>query len=193
MRTSKSLAISMVVLIIFAMIFPFLFYVRAKQDIAVNSTPMERRNQSVAYMGENSNVNTLCATTLGALPCIGEAKILVFYTDFLNGSENWTASKYEVENLFFSEAGKTDASLAYTEQDSLRSYYYRSSYGKLDITGTVYEYQTQKDTSHYTSLSVVLDEIIAYYKDIIDWNEYDKNRDGYVDGVYVIARNEVAF
>ena len=144
----------------------------------------------VPYMGVNSNVNTIHATTVGAMPCVGEAKILVFYTDFLNGASNWSKTKEEVENMFFSEEGKTDASLAYSDSDSLRSFYYRSSYGKVDITGRVFEYQTQKDTSYYTSTSTVLDEIIDYYEDIINWDDYDANEDGYIDGIYLIARNK---
>ncbi len=145
--------------------------------------------QTQYYLHPESNVDTIHATTVGALPCIGEARVLVFYTDFLNGAENWTKSKEEVEQMFFSEEGKTDASLAYSEKDSLRSYYYRSSYGKVDITGTVYEYQTKQDVSCYTELSMVLDEIIEHYRDKINWADYDGNHDGYVDGIYLIARS----
>ena len=112
------------------------------------ATRSESNTALVPYMGVNSNVNTIRATTVGALPCIGEAKILVFYTDFLNGAPNWKKTKEEVEDMFFSEEGKTNASLAYSNSDSLRSFYYRSSYGKVDITGTVFEYQTQQDTSY---------------------------------------------
>ena len=145
------------------------------------------------YLSENSNVDTIRATTVGALPCIGEAKILVFYVDFKGGDTNWTKSKAQVEDMFFSETGKTDPSVAYSEADSLRSYYYRSSYGKVDITGTVIEYQTQNDTSYYDSFDSVLTEVIEYHRDLINWDEYDGNSDGYVDGVYLIARNKHSF
>ena len=145
------------------------------------------------YLHENSNVDTIHATTVGALPCIGEARVLVFYTDFLNGDQNCTKTVEEINDLFFSEAAKNDSSLAYTAADSLRSFYYRSSYGKVDITGTVYEYQTQQDTSCYASAEAVFDEIIEHYRDIINWDDYDANRDGYIDGLYLIARNRHSF
>ena len=140
------------------------------------------------YLSENSNVDTIHATTVGAMPCIGEAKILVFYTDFGGEAVNLTKTKEEVEDLFFSEKGKTDPSLAYSEEDSLRSYYYRSSYGKLDITGSVFEYQAKNDINYYENLYMVLDEIIEHYKDSINWNEYDGNNDGYIDGIYVVSK-----
>lgn len=140
------------------------------------------------YLSENSNVDTIHATTVGAMPCIGEAKILVFYTDFGNEEINLTKTKEEVEDLFFSEKGKIDSSLAYSEEDSLRSYYYRSSYGKLDITGSVFEYQAKNDITYYENLYMVLDEIIEHYEDAINWNEYDGNGDGYIDGIYVVSK-----
>ena len=126
------------------------------------SEPDEQKmEQDTYYLHENSNVDTIHALTQGALPCIGEARILVFYVDFKNGAENWPYTVEEVENMFFSEKGKNDATIAYSEEDSLRSVYYRSSYGKVDITGEVYEYETQYDTSYYTGLPMVLDEVIG--------------------------------
>ena len=150
-------------------------------------------SSSTYYLHENSNVDTIHATTVGAMPCIGEARIIVFYVDFLNGSPNWTKTVEEVNDMFFSETAKNDSSLAYSESDSLRSYYYRSSYGKVDITGTVYEYQTAHDTSYYTDANMALGEVIEYYRNIINWDDYDGNNDGYIDGIYLIARNSHSF
>lgn len=160
------------------------------EDVSTKGVDSKTETLPASYMGVNSNVNTIRATTVGALPCIGDVKVLVFYTDFLNGSTNWTRTKEEVEEFFFSEDGKKDPSLAYSNDDSLRSFYYRSSYGKVDITGTVYEYQTKHDTSYYTKTQMALDEIIEHYKVLINWEDYDTNGDGYVDGIYLIARNK---
>jgi len=135
-------------------------------------------------------VDTIHATVKGALPCIGKPKILVFYTTFTGGDPKWSKTIEELEDFFFSPELKytTDSSLAYSKADSLRSYYYRSSYGKVDIQGDVFEYQTKYDTSHYTDLNMVLDEIIEHYRNTINWDNYDSNNDGYIDGVYVIPR-----
>ena len=138
------------------------------------------------YLSANSNVDTIHATTVGALPCIGQAKILVFYVDFQTGKEEGAKTREQVEELFFSETAKHDPTLAYSEQDSVRSYYYRSSYGKVDITGSVYEYQSQKTS--YDDAVPLLNEIIAYYQDIIPWDEYDGNNDGYIDGIYLVRK-----
>ena len=149
---------------------------------------------SVSYMGDKSNVNTINATNEGNLPCIGNARVLVFYTDFNvvetpNSTWGWSETKDEVHDMFFSVEGKNNDSLAYTDSDSLRSYYYRSSYGKLDITGDVFEYQVQNEVSYYNSMYKVLNEILAYYQNTINWNDYDANNDGYIDGVYMIVKN----
>lgn len=182
MKKFKHLCLILAIILISACsVFSNALQVTATSSPAVKTTPY--------YLSENSNVDTIHATTVGALPCIGEAKIIVFYTDFKGGDTNWTKSPEEVENMFFSEVGKNDPSVAYTSEDSLRSYYYRSSYGKVDITGSVFEYQTQNHTSYYTSLDIVLDEIIEYYREIINWDAYDANNDGYIDGIYLIAKN----
>jgi len=144
------------------------------------------------YLSENSNVDTLHATTVGAMPCIGEAKIIVFYVDFGEDKEIEDPTTEELENMLFSEKAKNDPSLAYTEEDSLRSFYYRSSKGKLDITGSVFEYTVKNEVSYYERSEDVLDEVIDYYRDTINWADYDGNSDGYVDGVYLVERNLVS-
>lgn len=141
------------------------------------------------YLSENSNVDTIHATTVGAMPCIGEAKIVVFYVDFKDGERLWAKTKEEVEKLFFSEEAKNDPSLAYTDKDSIRSYYYRSSYGKVDITGSVFEYHAKESIAYYEDESVLYNEIVAHFKNLIDWDSYDGNSDSYIDGIYIIAKD----
>lgn len=145
------------------------------------------------YLHEGSNVDTIHATAVGALPCIGEAKILVFYVDFKNGDLVSSRTTEELEEMFFSEKAKERMDLSYGEEDSLRSFYYRSSYGRVDITGDVYEYVTKEDTSYYQDIGTVLDEIIEYYRDTISWDDYDGNQDGCIDGIYVVARKSHSF
>ena len=177
-RTKYILLFTLVLLMLSAMLPSFL---------ASATTPNDTPSY---YLSENSNVDTMHAITLGAMPCIGEAKILVFYVDFEDGLPLWTNTKEEVEDLFFSEEAKNDSSLAYSEKDSLRSYYYRSSYGKVDITGSVFEYQAQEPSIYYRNNDEALyDEIIAHYKNLISWDDFDGNNDGYIDGVYIVAKN----
>ncbi len=128
-----------------------------------------------------SNIQDFGALTPGALPCVGSPKILVFYTTFVGGNQNWTLSKEEVESFFLDRTPGVE---------SLSNYYYTSSYGKVEIVGDVYEYTTQYDTGHYNDVGQVMDEIIEYYKDEIRWEDYDTNHDGYLDGVYLVARTK---
>ncbi len=128
-----------------------------------------------------SNIQDFGALTPGALPCVGKPKILVFYTTFTGGEQNWGMDKGTVEKYFFDRSQNAQ---------SLSNYYYTSSYGKVEIVGDVYEYTTQYDTGHYNDVGQVLDEIVEHYKKKIKWDDYDSNKDGYVDGVYVIARTK---
>lgn len=141
------------------------------------------------YLAEGSNVDTIHAMAKGTLPCIGDAKIVVFYVDFIDGETNWTKTKEEIEYLFFSDYAKNDSSLAFSDKDSVRSFYYRSSYGKVDITGDVFEYQAKESATYYYKNDISLcKEIINHYKNLINWNDYDGNNDGYVDGIYIVTR-----
>ena len=137
-------------------------------------------NDVYAFEMKDSNIEKYGVTTQGALPCVGKPKVLVFYTTFLGGEQNWDRSASEVEKFFFDRSSEDAASLS--------NYYYNSSYGKVEIQGTLYEYTTKEDTSYYSSPGQVLDEIIEYYKDSIEWSDYDTNNDGYLDGVYLVAR-----
>lgn len=140
-------------------------------------------------------VDTIGAIAPGQMPCIGNPKVLVFCVTFPGGKvsegiHHISLSTEEVENWFFSPELKAcqDSSKTYSENDSIRSYFYRSSYGKVDITGDVYEYTAQNDASYYTDDNLLFDEVFTYYEDQISWADYDTNGDGYLDGAYFLAR-----
>ena len=136
-----------------------------------------------------SSSNTISSLGAGAMPCQGSPKAVVFLVSFTDSA--WAPSSGDVtywNNVFFSPdlMNSTDASKAYSYQDSLRSFYYRSSYGKLDITGDVYACQLQHEASYYTEFEMIVNEVVARFEDRIDWKVYDSDNDGYTDGLYVL-------
>lgn len=149
-------------------------------------------------------------TTYGVnigLPSIGTPKILVIPIAFTDAKAPANMVS-DLEKAFFGTSSETG-------WESLRSYYYKSSYGLLDISGTVLDpYNTGKSTTYYENLyrqylndleayenyetdvypdSVeyeIIKEVLEYYDNQIDYNDYDFNNDGYIDSIYLVYVNE---
>lgn len=144
--------------------------------------------------------------TLG-LPSIGNPKVLVIPVEFTNCKAPTNIVK-NLETAFFGTSEETG-------WESLQSYYYKSSYGKLNIQGTVLEpFNTGHTTGYYDNLykrylydldayynyetdtypdSVeysIIKEALAYYDDQINYDDYDYNKDGYIDSIYLVYVNE---
>ncbi len=127
------------------------------------------------------------------LPSTGKQKILVIPVEFsdypassLKGGERGSL-KY-IENAFF---GKKDS----TFFESVASYYNKSSYGHLILEGKVSNWfklnktveEVKKSTSDQIKSKSVLIEAINWYKSTYDDIEnFDQNKDGYIDAVYLI-------
>ena len=89
-----------------------------------------------------------------------------------------------------------------TGWESVNSYYYKSSYGKLNISfdiATVYSaqyaasyYENYKvwDNEYqqyfYVGEEIILTEVLAYLESRMDLTKYDTNGDGCIDAVYLI-------
>lgn len=132
------------------------------------------------------------------LPSIGDVKILVIpvkvpeYTSLDiddNGSEDSEKVREDIEKAFF---GETD-----NYHESVASYYYKSSYGKLRLSGTVTDwYNIEEDASleYTTATEITLDETYNVVEHAISWakeqgidtTEYDYDKDGYIDGVWLV-------
>ncbi len=135
----------------------------------------------------------------GYMPSVGDVKVLVIPIKFKNvWTNNTTLASYhdDITRAFFG----TD-----TGYESLATYYKKSSYGKLNISGEVLPWYTPAYESTYyeniyssTSKSVSITntlgdlalEVLEYYKDTIDFSEYDYDKDGILDGVYLICNKD---
>jgi len=78
-----------------------------------------------------------------------------------------------------------------TGWESLNSYYYKSSYGKLNLTATILDaynvgtYNSKAKQDSGLDYQYIL-EVISYYDSTIDYSKYDSNNDGYIDCLYLI-------
>ena len=117
------------------------------------------------------------------LPSVGEPKVLVIPVEF----KDYPAPSNMVDSLNKAFFGKSED----TGWESLQSYYYKSSYGKLNITGTVLQpYNTGKKSTAYTYDAYadydIIKAALEYYDDVIDYSDYDTDKDGYIDSIYIV-------
>ena len=103
--------------------------------------------------------------------------------------------KSNIEKTFFGESNETG-------WESVKSYMYKSSYGKLELSGTVTDfYQSSYTLKDYMALTGSGD-LKDYYQpswtmvdDVAKWvmenhpeykDEYDQNKDGFIDGIWMV-------
>lgn len=151
-------------------------------------------------------------------PCLaskGEQNLLVIpveFSDFpaeslmpsiTDATEAKAKAKQFIQDAFFGETEDTG-------WESLKSYYYKSSYGKLTLNGFVTDWfmldKSVKDlleywktvpsseggNGGYNSTWYILREAVKWYKSVSsekgwpDIKEFDKNSDGMIDGVWLV-------
>jgi M6 family metalloprotease-like protein len=123
----------------------------------------------------------------------GNQKLLVIPVSVRDYASNATAAnKAKIETTFF---GKSED----TSWESLASFYSKSSYGKLNLTGTVSDwydcgYTTSQiaaftgSDDYYDPTWTILNEAISWYKTTYktDCQEFDNDKDGFLDGVWLV-------
>lgn len=162
-----------------------------------NSTSKERyiapKNVKIKYTyndlsGVLSNNENVC-------PSIGDVNLLVIPVN-LPGDDTYNTEevRQDIKKVFF---GKNDESLGFK---SLTEYYYESSFGQLNFQGTVTnwfdvaEYTSVKYLSQITQgdngtiVQEILKKAIVWAESIegIDLSQYDQNKDGSIDGVWLL-------
>ena len=133
----------------------------------------------------------------GGMPANGNVKILVIPVEFEDGQKFTDNIRDEVkpmlEEAFFADSDDTP-------WESLASYYKKSSYGKLNITGEVTDiytapYNDKNISSSNTGFSTqIAQEAVNWLTSTgkIDPKDYDLDGDGYIDGVEVVYTTQNA-
>lgn len=133
-------------------------------------------------MGQDKYTGEIYGITRG-LPSVGNPKILVIPVAFTD----YTADNNMVSTLEKAFFGTSDD----TGWESLNSYYYKSSYGKLNIEGEVLPvYQTNKSSKYYERKSdgdyEIIQSALRYYDNVINYADFDSDNDGYIDAIYLV-------
>lgn len=167
-------------------------------DIVVNdgnsapslaSSETKKLEDILSTLGEDPNTGEIYGITRG-LPSIGNPKILVIpiaFTDYPAPSNMQST----LQTAFFGNSSDTG-------WESLSSYYYKSSYGKLSIEGTVLPvYNTGKKSTSYkynqTADADILKAALNYFDSQINYADYDSDKDGYIDGIYLVYTAEIDY
>lgn len=142
----------------------------------------ELQAETVAPVSDNSISSIEKARrSTATMASIGEVKVLVFLVDFQdikNTDETYTAES--VKSTLFDD----------TDTSSLSGYYLESSKQKLHIYGDVYGWHTMNEEREAYSndregREKLLKELLEYYDEEIDYSQYDLDKDGKIDGIYI--------
>src|SRR5690606_34675194 len=111
-----------------------------------------------------------------AASSIGTINALIIPIDFVGNRFN-TNQLYRLEKAFFGPAIETG-------WESVQSYYKKTSYNKLEFTGTITDvYKSDKRASYFTNLynsgedadHILIKEALEFLDEKIDYSEYDLN------------------
>lgn len=132
------------------------------------------------------------------LPSVGEQKVLVIpiyfkdYTPFSCMDDPLLGLKH-INTAFF---GKSEE----TGWESVKSYYHKSSYGKLNLSGSVTSWcPIDKTLEEIVSMKEYSEPSIYCLREAIKWvkqsypnieKEYDLDKDGFIDSVALVYANE---
>ena len=153
--------------------------------------------EDVIIANTKHSIESSMINNLQVLPSSGDVNILVVpilmpgyeYIDLDNdGKDDLNKVHKDIEKAFFSEELDT--------YESVKSFYKKSSFGKLNIGGEVTDWFDVANETNYTSANEIdyyqtydlVEQITnwAKYTLGIDMTKYDSDQDGYIDGIWCI-------
>ena len=164
-------------------------------------TPNEKRltNRELGKSGYNiSLIDQKYQEGYEILPSTGNQKVLVipvYFKDYSPSScvDDPDLALQNIEKAFFGDTEDTG-------WESVKSYYYKSSYGKLNLDGMVTSWcPLNKTLEQVATLSSYNDPTIWVLRNAVEWfkksypekvSEYDQDKDGYIDSVCLVYPND---
>lgn len=118
-----------------------------------------------------------------SMPTHGEGKIVVFLIDFPDMRNNNPVATVEYYDSLYFKGGV--ASIWQTE--SVANFFYEQSYGKLNLSGKVFDWYTAKhERSYYTfdkKAELVMEVAEHFRAQGVDFSQFDGNNDGIIDAI----------
>ena len=145
-----------------------------------------RESMADAAVGKHAAIGALGD---GKFPSVGTPKLIVIPVQFTNAQfEDGAKAREVLYRAFFA----SNDELGEHEWESLKSYYYKSSYGLLDIQGEISPVYTANMTTDDfeagSSASTIMNSAIQWLVANHGLNraDYDYDGDGYIDGVEMV-------
>lgn len=149
----------------------------------------------VSLMHSYDSLSGILANNESVLPSIGDVNLLVIPVH-LPGENTYRNDqvKNDIKEMFFGENSSRNGYV------SLKEYYLESSFGKLNLSGTVTDWF---DVEEHTSISSIKDItqgndgtiVREILRKAVEWSsntqninlkDYDKNQDGSIDAVWLV-------
>ena len=126
----------------------------------------------------------------GLTPSTGKVNILLIPIHFKDINSN--SLDIDLINKAFNS--NDDSSVEYY---SVSQYYKKSSYNKLNLSFEITDIYTPSESSTFYTTSYnnsnypeavqsIIVEALEYFDNTYDYNNYDSNKDGYIDGIYLV-------
>ena len=170
----------------------YIFSVKSGENVIfINTEKYENYTISKYVRPENDSYYTMWKNRgYPHFNSIGDQKLLVIPVTIKDKSEAATEeNRTKLEKAFFGASNELD-------YESLSSFYYKSSYGKLNISGKVTPWfdlnLTSKEISTVSAdfgTYNVLEKAVNWVKETqndIDLKDYDNDKDGFIDGIYLV-------
>lgn len=126
-----------------------------------------------------------------SLPSTGTNRILVFAVDFPDYKFERRDPAADLKDMCF---GPEELYNGDYPLESVFAYFERSSYGRMHLTGDVFNYSAEYSIDHYEEENgkALLEEVLAAYDEQLDYNDYDVNGDKVIDSVAIVVPSRVA-
>ena len=140
-------------------------------------------NDPDADSSELSALSSVPSNWKSGMPSVGTAKVVGLRIAFPDYSFDEDDTLEAMDAMINASAESGAATFPY---ESLHAYYQRASYGKLDISGTVYDYTAQHPRDYYTgNLDALYTEALQALDATVDFSQFDGNKDGIIDAIYL--------
>ena len=121
----------------------------------------------------------------GSLPSQDNGRICIFYVDFPDCPYQWSPLTEKINDIAFGEENLSDTNYPH---ESLNAFYQRASKHTLTLSGQTYRYTTKYNKDYYendTHKLIFVNEVLDAFDDVIDYNNFDGNKDGTIDTVII--------
>lgn len=155
------------------------------ESLGLNQTDPGLIAQAQARESENANLRSAVPSGWKTgMATTGEANILLIRVDFPDYSFSDNDTEDALKQIAFGPSGEGQPGYPY---ESLSAYYERSSYGRLHISGQVASYtaKNNRDTYSRSMADLFKEAMTALDAQGMDFSQFDGNRDGLIDGVYI--------